>query len=671
MEKFQKRFFDEAHEYFDNLEALLLDLEDDFGNKQAIGEVFRIMHSLKGSGAMFGFDLLSEVTHDLESLYELVRNGSLSLDSKIVSFTLRSVDQLRQLLVLQPGEKEKGIASQLKSDISQYLDNDIEPQHDSIPVSEKIEEPVNAQNEKSFFVYFEPDENIAENGSNPLYLIEELCSYGECIAKVDWSKLPEWGDFDASKCYASWRIVLVTVEDVEVLKDVFLFVQDNSKVEIIELQDGSVMESTEGAERFFSMSLEELRLFKESAGKKSIQAKSTSNADVAEGEGKRLISGVQLSTIRVNASKIDEYMNLVSEMITAQSQLEMIAGKNKSLEPVSEHFNKLIRQLRDNAFDMSLVPLNNLATRFRRLVRDLSFELDKEVELVTEGLETEVDKNMIEKLAEPLLHILRNCIDHGIETVEERLAKGKTRNGVVLIKASYVGTFVEIEITDDGKGLDIAKIRSRALEKHFIDNETDLADPALIALIFEPGLSTSENLSDVSGRGVGMDIVRKRIQELRGDIEVDTKKGEGTNFTIRVPLTLSIIDGLLTRVNQEMYVIPTSAIVKIYALESSSYKKQIRQVLVFEGQEIPYLNLRKEFDPKAADLNRQYLIAVKHKDGLFGLVVDDVLREYQAVVKPLGEMLKHHDMFLGASILGDGNVSLVIDVKKTIQKFSA
>jgi two-component system chemotaxis sensor kinase CheA len=670
MEKFQQRFIEEAQEYFDSLESVLLNLNNDLGNKQLISEIFRIMHSLKGSGAMFGFVLLSEITHELESLYESVRSGRIPLDHQIINFTLNAVDKLRQLLELNPGAKEQALSEQLKIDIASFVDKVPEAPSASLSFSNNINAQAQTKaTEKSLFIYFEPDARILSNGTNPLYLIDELCSLGSSAVKVDLSKLPDFEDFDAESCYVSWRMVLVTIEEIEAIQDVFLFVQDHSKIEITELKKGNILNDQAQTDNCFLLPLEKIVPFEsESRGIELLDAKP--EKIVSKTKREELVAGVQLSTIRVNSAKIDAYMNLVSELITAQSQLDLLSEKNKELESISEHFGKLIRQLRDNAFDMGLIPLNNMATRFKRLVHDLSTELNKEVELVTEGLETELDKNIIEKLGEPLLHIIRNCIDHGIETVDERLALGKTKAGVIIIKASYVGTFVEIEITDDGRGLDLEKIREKAIRKSLIPEDEELSDSVLISLIFAPGFSTTDSLSDVSGRGIGMDIVRSRIKDLRGDIEVDTKKGEGTNFTIRLPLTLSIIDGLLTKVIDDFYVFPTSTIEKIYALTNDVKRNLRRQVVVFEGKEIPFLDLRKEFNPGAESLEQQYLIAVKYENGLFGLVVDDVIREYQAVVKPLGEMLKHHDMFLGASILGDGKVSLVIDVKKTIQKFS-
>lgn len=670
MERFQKRFIDEALEYFENLESVLLDLEEDYNDQQAIAEVFRVMHSLKGSGAMFGFDLLSEVTHDLESLYELIRNGQMQLNASIVAFTLSSVDQLRQLLVLNPGDKERQLVKDMLGSIALLLDQNTPDENYETQVKSSLSQESKTNSKHNFLIYFEPSTDISANGTNPLYLIDELSTLGESVVQVDFSKLPDYNHLDPEKTYLAWRVVLATDEDVDTLKDVFLFVQDSSKIQIINLPDGDILQDKQKLGNCFKLPLDEVvRSFEEKElPELTIKEKVP---ELSEDKRNELVSGIQLRTIRVSSSKIDEYMNLVSELIIAQSQLDLMSDRIKELEAVKEQFAKVIRQLRDNAFDMSLIPINNMATRFKRLVHDLSAELDKEVELVTEGLETEVDKNIIEKLAEPLLHIIRNCLDHGIEKAEERSAKGKSRTGMIKIKASYVGTFVEIEIADDGRGLDIEKIKAKAIQKLLISEDDKLNDSALIALIFEPGFSTSDNLSDVSGRGVGMDIVRNRIKDLRGDVEVDTRNGVGTTFTIRLPLTLSIIDGLLTRVNDELYVVPTTAIEKIYPFTPKQQKNKLRQVVVFEDREIPYLDLRKEFAPQASDLKQQYLIAVKYQNNLFGLVVDDVLREYQAVVKPLGDVIYQHDMFLGASVLGDGKVTLVIDVKKTIQKFSA
>ncbi len=669
MERFQQRFAEEAREYCDNLEQNLLTLENDFSNQQLVGEVFRIMHSLKGSGAMFGFDLLSSITHDLESLYELIRDGELKLNSSIVGFTLRCVDFFRELLVPEISDEKKSRVEQLKGEIAGWLRGENEPSADiESRSSENLQAaPVRNKN-KSYYIYFSPPANILNNGTNPLYLVDELNALGDCSVLADVSNVPLPDKLVVADCYVNWRAILTTDVDFEEVEDVFLFVRDNSTVLIQEIERPELL-----ADEGFVVEL--LESAPEDVGGKLVNRKPV--ADMKSGLPKAAPAAEEssFSTIRVNSAKIDEYMNLVSEMITAQSRLATIAEKNqdRDLVSLSEHFNKLIRQMRDNAFDMSLIPLYNIVTRFRRLVRDLSADLKKEVVLQTSGLETEVDKNIIEKLVDPMMHIIRNCVDHGIESPEERIRAGKPKVGTVSISAGYVGTFVQILIEDDGKGLDTDQIRAKAISKGLIGADESIGDAALISLIFEPGFTTLSSATDVSGRGVGMDVARKMIKDLRGDIEIDTKRGEGTSFAIRIPLTLSIIDGLLTKVNDDFYIVPTSGIEKIYPVKKDSRLKDegFRQVLVFDGKEIPFLNLRKEFDKGAADSPYQYLVAVKYDSYVFGLLVDDVFREYQAVVKPMGRMLKNHDIFLGASILGDGKVALVLDTKKIIQKFSA
>ncbi len=670
MDKFQQRFIDEAGEYFERLELVLLNLEADFSKIELVEEVFRVMHSLKGSGAMFGFNSLSEATHDLESLYDLIRTGSMKLNSSIISFTLESIDLLKRLLVIEANDDLKKELIQFKIDVAKMLSGELEGKNEPtddlkfLPHKKNIKIP--EKEKTAYFISFKPHKNVLQNGTNPLYLIDELHTLGECVANAYFEDLPHLKKLEHDACYTSWRAVLKTNEDISEIEDVFLFVKEEGKLEVFPILNSAFIEGN--TQQLFEVSLREaFELIGENEEK-----------SVAEEEDKPKVSipndRSALSSIRVNSQKIDEYMNLVSEMITAQSRLMLMTEKrdDPELMVVAESFQKLIRQLRDNAFNMSLVPLLNMMARFKRLVRDLSAELNKEVELVTEGLETEVDKNMIEKLTDPMLHIIRNCIDHGIENPEYRVKNGKSAKGTIKVKASYVGTFVQVEIIDDGAGLDYKKIRQKAIDKSMLEEEEEVSYSELIQLIFEPGFSTTTQVSDVSGRGVGMDVARQAIKDLRGEVEIDSTEGEGTHITLRVPLTLSIIDGLLTQVNDEFFVVPTSNIEKIYALNEGQKVNDFRQVIIFDGKEIPYLNLRKEFNPESDELSKQYLIAVKTDgDHLFGLIVDEVIREYQAVVKPLGKMLKQHDMFFGASILGDGKLALVIDTKKIIKNYSA
>jgi two-component system chemotaxis sensor kinase CheA len=300
----------------------------------------------------------------------------------------------------------------------------------------------------------------------------------------------------------------------------------------------------------------------------------------------------------------------------------------------------------------------------------LSKSLDKEVVLVTEGMDTELDKNIIEKLIEPLLHIVRNSLDHGIESKAERMAKQKQAIGTISLKASTVGSYAQIEIEDDGQGLNADKIRKKAISNGLISIQDKLTDDEIFKLIFEPGFSTSELVNDVSGRGVGMDVVKRSVQSMRGTIELASEKDRFTRFTIKLPLSLSIIDGLLTSIGGSYYVIPTSVIRKLYEVRTELLKKEFRQVLELDGLQIPFLNLREEFGGEGNIPEEMYVVTVTFGNQLFGLVVDEVVREYQAVIKPLGKLLMRQDVFSGASILGTGKLAIVIDTNKLIQKYS-
>jgi two-component system chemotaxis sensor kinase CheA len=302
-------------------------------------------------------------------------------------------------------------------------------------------------------------------------------------------------------------------------------------------------------------------------------------------------------------------------------------------------------------------------------VYDLSKSLNKEVVLVTEGLETELDKTIIENLAEPLLHIIRNSIDHGLETKEKRVLAGKRAEGSILIRATSVGGYVQIEIEDDGDGLNLVQIKEKALAKGIISSSDKLDDQEVVQLIFEPGFSTSDVVTDISGRGVGLDVVRKSIQNMRGSVSVASEKGRFTRFIIKLPLSLSIIDGLLTRVGTSYYVIPSSVVIKLFAVKAGQQQNKFRQVIEVDGMQIPYLNLAREFESGVAFPDEQQMVTVTYENHQVGLIVDDVVRDYQAVVKPLGRMLKSHDVFSGVNILGSGDLALVIDTNKLIQKY--
>jgi len=683
MNSFSEKFKIEVGEYCERLESGLLQLEHVPDNQQIIGEIFRIMHTMKGSGGMFGFDLLSEVTHDLESLFELFRSGAWIIDSEVISFTLKSIDKIKELLIEDPTEDDLMLANALKAETQHQIAR--------FQTSAETGEPTNVitqdicaldARQVTYFISFIPDENILKNGTNPLYLIDELNTLGECNIQVSVDKLPLLTEIDPLKCYLEWYLFIATSESVETLNDIFLFVFNSSKIDIAKVSNQNVIHQEAVLAAFLNArnnqehwEIEE-DIQEEHEPVWGIEKPEEKARPIvlskAETDTGKIFGQTIVDSIRVDSVKIDQYMNLVSEFITAQSRLDQLALilKLPELTAIAETWGKLNRQLRDNAFDMSLIPLQSLEVRFKRLVFDLSKSLNKDVELVTEGLETELDKNIIENLTEPLLHIIRNSIDHGIETKNRRLNEHKNPTGKIQIKASTVGSYVQIEIEDDGEGLNEKKIRDIALSKGLISSSDQLPDDEIQHFIFAPGFSTADEVTDISGRGVGLDVVRKSIQNMRGTIELASEKGKYTRFTLKLPLSLSIIDGLLTRVGENYFVIPSSVVAKLFAIKQEQLKKDFRQVVELDGIQFPYLNLKEEFEPGTPLPVEQQLVAVTYENHLFGLIVDDIIREYQAVIKPLGRMLKSQEIFSGANILGSGSLALVIDTNKLIQKYS-
>lgn len=659
IEKFQQRFIEEARENCDRLEQYLLELEEDIDNQSAVDEIFRILHSLKGSGGMFGFHLLSEFTHELESVYQFIRDGRLALDSKIVGFTLRCNDVLRNLLNQDIPENVRQLVHQLKGEASLVIFNQVGTPRYSDTVSDNHWDREKVKENKTWYIFFSPDQDIFGNGTNPLYLVDELNTLGDCQIEADLSKVPLPDCLQVGKCYTVWRAILTTDSPRTEIEDIFLFVRDTSRVEILEIPE-AIIHNEEML----------LKVIKEDPEAVAEKIRVLSEVRVPGPVPGQHSDDNAPATIRVDSARIDDYMNLVSEMITVQSRLFSLAEarNDKELIALAGHFDRLTHQMRDNAFDMSLIPLYSIVTRFRRLVRDLSSELHKEVRLELNGLETEVDKNVIERLVSPLIHIIRNCVDHGIETPEERISRGKNPEGRILVSAGYAGNFVEIKVEDDGRGLDFDRIWQKAVQKGLLSEADPMVEGELAQIIFKAGFTTSEQLTDVSGRGTGLDAARKAIDGLRGRIDVETTKGRGTSFAIKVPLTLSIIDGLQIRIRDDIYIIPLACVQKIYPLKNTNAEKGIRQAEIAGEKQLSYLDLGMEFYGIPKHGPQQYLIAVNYKDELFGLAVDDIMREYQAVVKPVGKLTQNGRLFMGACILGDGKAALVLDVNTIIQK---
>lgn len=676
IDKFRAKFVEESKDNIQDLEEALFMLENDVNNIELIERIFRAMHSLKGGGAMFGFDDLSEFTHHLETIFDWVRNNKLKVTTDLISLTFSAIDQINYLL--QKGnlteESDKIDLQNFIKRLQSFLNSsDVESSaiksfnQDS---SQKEETAIESetQQQSTYLITFIPQIDLLQNGTNPLFLMDDLNSLGETIPIAYTHKIPSLDLFDPTSNYCVWQVILSTSESENDIKDVFIFVEDECDLSIDLIgkkslvNEKSLLDEVEKA-RKNNILIKKESVFQEEwmqAGEEKIEQRTSTKKKVINTDHK-------ISSIRVSSEKIDELVTLVSELVTIQAQLSLYSenSEDPTILALSENIEKLSRQLRENAFDISLIPLQSELMRFQRLIRDLSKEQNKEIDFIIEGGDIELDKTIIENLTDPLLHILRNSIDHGIELPEERLKAGKSPKGIIVFKAYYSGANVIIEISDDGKGLDSAVILQKAISRGIVEEGKQLAEKEILDLLFMSGFSTRDQVTDVSGRGVGMDVVRRNISDIRGEVGIESEKGKGTIITIKLPLTLSIIDGLLVKVADNQYVIPINSIGKIHAIDVSKFKNTFNQSIEVEGELIPYVSLRKSFNlEERTDDKIVQMVVVEYDNRTVGVIVDGVVGEYQTVVKPLGRYLKQQDLLSGASIMGDGSISLVIDTSR-------
>jgi two-component system chemotaxis sensor kinase CheA len=661
-------YIEEANELLANLEGSLLALEASNNDKESIELIFRIMHTLKGNSSMFGLLNVAEFVHDLETIYDKIRNNEMQMTKHLINCSFLCLDHLKNIVIDSDltEESNKINHKKLLETISGLIGNESSTPKNQEKTKEEIKQ------KSLYHIYFEPKENIFENGTNPLFLLAELSDLGNCKTIPHFKKVDSLATFAPTSCITFWDIFLETEKSVNDIKDVFVFVEDNSIIEVKALNINTDINNVNFVNFISNTSFTSSRVdldliyskFPEVIIDPSIE-ETIAATNIKKPETKEKA----VSSIRVSSDKLDELMNLVSELVTTQAALMLYtkSSKDSELETISENIEKLSRRLRDISFGMTLIPINNLFGRFQRMVRDVAAQLGKEIEFITEGGETELDKTIIETLTDPLMHILRNSLDHGIELPEDRLNKGKAKIGKLTLRAFYSGVFVYIQIIDDGKGIDIEAVREKAISKGLIKENEILTDGQLFEFIFHPGFSTAKKITDVSGRGVGMDVVKRNITDIKGTIAVDSTVNEGTTLTIKLPLTLSIIDGLLVMIDKVNYVIPLSVITKCYEVNTSEMINNFNHVLVLDGEQVPFINTRDEFGSLTTNGSKSQIIVVNNGERKVGVSVDQIIGEYQAVVKSLGKFYKNQDFISGASILGDGTIALVLDTNKIIE----
>jgi two-component system, chemotaxis family, sensor kinase CheA len=667
-------FREEAGDLLTQLEEALLGLEDAPDDRELIDSAFRALHTLKGSGAMFGFEAMARFSHHLENAFDKVRQGELVPTAELIGLALAAKDHIRALIETpdaaspEDGERLLERVAALVGAASRALSPP--PAAGSDPAAPAL-----------WRIRFRFAPDVLIRGTNPLLLLDELRGLGTCTVTPLTDALPFLDEMDPTACYVGWDVLLVTEGPRSAIEEVFIFVIDDMELKIeavpqeaaklgdILVERGDVpREAAEAAasrqERLGRLLIQDGALTEERLNAAlAEQQHRRSEADGGKTAG--TAGGQPAGSIRVPAERLDNLMDQVGELVIAQARLKQLieSGEIAQIKSIAEEIERLSNGLRDTTMGIRMVPIGSLFGRFRRLVRDLSQELGKDVRLSMAGEETELDKTVIERLNDPLVHIIRNSLDHGIEDAASRSHAGKARQGHIHLSATHSGAQVLITVKDDGRGLDQARIRAKAEEKGIIAPEAKLSEAELLQLIFHPGFSTAKTVTSLSGRGVGMDVVKRTIDALRGSVEVTSLPGQGTEVTLRLPLTLAIIDGLLVRVGAGRYVIPLSAVEECVELSTEDDLRHAgRNFLNIRGDLVPYLRLREMFaSPLPAD-QYQKVVIVSTGDRRVGLVVDQVLGDHQTVIKSLSKLHSDVETFSGATILGDGTVALILDV---------
>ena len=690
-------FMEEALELLADLEAALLELEDAPEDRDLIDRVFRAMHTIKGNAAMFGFERIEAFTHDIETTLDLVREGKLGITKELVDLTLAARDVILSMLKKPDGDDDpenemKGILSGFRGLASGHLPQNLEkaPSQSGLisPDHEKISSVT--ENRKTYRIRFRPHLDILATGTNPVALINELRELGECTVVTNLESLPDLAGIDPEACYIRWDVILTTEKDLDAVRDVFIFVEGRCDLSIEVIDDEGVLEAESGYKKLgeilvdrgdiTSEELETILLDHRKVGQElvesgfinggAVESALVEQELVRDARKKRHIEEA-VASIRVSSDKLDGLVNLVGELVTVQARLTRTAGEieHPELTLIAEEVEQLTWSLRDDAFAIRMVPIGTMFNRIKRVVRELSGEMGKEINLVMEGSETELDKTVIEKLADPLMHLIRNSMDHGIELPDERVSAGKGRTGELKLSASQEGPEVVIRITDDGRGLDRESIREKAALKGLLDDSADLTTSELYQLIFTAGFSTAKKVTSVSGRGVGLDVVKRSIESLRGTVDVESLEGAGTVVTIRLPLTLAIIEGLQVVVGDETYIVPLSSVEECVDLTRKDIAKaggrnftSVREAIV------PYIIVRELFNINGQIPEIQQVVIINADGKRVGLVVDNVVGEHQTVIKSLGRFYRDVEGLSGATILGDGTVSLILDVTQVVRK---
>jgi two-component system chemotaxis sensor kinase CheA len=651
------QYKDESIELLDAMEIALLEIQENGITQERINAVFRAAHTIKGSSGMLKLDHLVEFTHIAENLLDDIRNDKILFTSEMIGTFLRSKDHMSNLIIAytsnvgqEPNDSLKSISHTIMEELANYTGLSTQT---SIMTEQKKE--VNSSVSSGWDIRVQFGAEVFRAGMEPVHFIRFLSTLGEVIFfESDFVSIPSFHAIDPTQCYLNCFIKLHSAASEKEITEVFEFIEDDIDLEITSW--GKVNEEYE-----INMELEDEGI-EENPPK--VTASVIQNSSSSSEEPTLLMVS---HTLRVDSEKIDILINLIGEMVIANAnvvQKSTEANNDDLIESVSI-VSHMLEEIRESAMKIRMVQIGETFNKFKRIVHDVSQKLGKEVELTITGGDTEMDKTIVEKISDPLVHIVRNAMDHGLENTEERLMAGKKAKGRLSLNAFHDAGTIAIEISDDGHGLDEEKLFAKAVEKGIIDSHAKLTQKEIFNLIFEPGFSTATEVTDLSGRGVGMDVVKRNIQSLRGTVDIKSTVGKGSTFTIRLPLTLAIIDGFLVRVGNTHYVIPLESVLECVELpQNNSEAMSGNQYINLRGTILPILSLRDFFteqEPKHEDA-RENVVVVKSGENKFGLIVEELLGEFQTVIKPLGKIYRGVRGIGGSTILGSGEVALIVDV---------
>ncbi len=704
-ERPQDMFLEEATDLLQVMEDSLLELEDSPGDPDLINAIFRAAHTIKGTGGVFGFEHVEAFTHVAESVLDKVRDGAIDIDEALVALFLKCRDHIGILVEsavndeASPEDKVISNGAELLAGLEAYLGESVSESKVVSTGETPVEQIENGHmvETNNWHISLRFDEDVLQNGMDPLSFLRYLKKLGSLVSVVTlYDAMPEMSELDPELCYLGFEIDLHSEADKETIEQVFEFVREMAQIQIlppranVALYAEMIESLPDDGQRIGEIlvacgALTQHELEKALEGQKALGdgeksllgdvlvkdksvPKEIVDAALKKQEKSKKSSGNR--ALRVDADKLDRLINLVGELVIsgATTNLQAQRLEDERLLEATSQMNRLVEEIRDNALTLRMVQIGETFNRFKRVVRDVSKELDKNIDLVISGGDAELDKTVVEKIGDPLMHLVRNSMDHGIESAEERLAAGKSEQGTLTLNAYHDAGNIVIEVKDDGKGLSKERILAKAMEKGLIGSGQNMTDHEIYRLIFEAGFSTAEQVTNLSGRGVGMDVVRRNIESLRGSVDVDSTPGEGSTVTIRLPLTLAIIDGFLVGVGDSSYVIPLDMVIECIELDDEERQNTGQGYIELRGEVLPYLRLRDVFDENQQHPERESIVVVQYGNQRAGFVVDELLGELQAVIKPMGKILQGVRGISGTTILGTGDVAVILDVLNLVQR---